>query len=231
MSAVSENKTNARRNFRGERFMNVNMADILMPKVLPERTKSVRFHIELEDDAPRMTVDEFWEFCQANRKFRSELTKDGDLNVMPPTGFETSDRNLQILLQLGTWANKDNTGKATESNAGFILPNGATYAPDAAWTSKKRLEKFTEKEKEKFLPLCPDFVIELRSSSDSLKELKAKMQEYIENGARLGWLINPKNKQVFVYHPKQTVEILENPATVSGEPVLKGFELDLTEIW
>jgi Uma2 family endonuclease len=211
--------------------MNVNMADILMPKVLPARTKSVRFHIELEDDAPRMTTDEFWEFCQANRKFRSELTKDGELNVMPPTGFETSDRNLQILLQLGNWAKKNKTGIATESNAGFILPNGATYAPDAAWTSNKRLAKFTEKEKEKFLPLCPDFVIELRSSSDSLKELEIKMQEYIENGARLGWLINPRDKEVYIYRPQREVEILNNPQKISGENVVQEFELDLTEIW
>lgn len=211
--------------------MNVNMADILMPKVLPARTKSVRFHIELEDDAPRMTTDEFWEFCQANRKFRSELTKNGELNVMPPTGFETSDRNLEILLQLGIWAKKSKTGKATESNAGFVLPNGATYAPDAAWTSNKRLAKFTEKEKKKFLPLCPDFVIELRSSSDNLKELQAKMKEYLENGARLGWLIDPKAKKVYVYRPNRKTKILDNPNTVSGGDVLVGFELDLTEIW
>ena len=211
--------------------MNVNMADVLMPKVLPARTKSVRFHIELDDDAPRMTVDEFWEFCQANPEFRSELTKDGELNVIPPTGFGTSDRNSELNLQLRLWAKKNKTGTATESNAGFILPNGATYAPDAAWTSKKRLEKFTEKEKEKFLPLCPDFVIELRSSSDSLKELQAKMDEYIENGAQLGWLIDPKNKQVHVYRANIKSEILNNPPTVSGENILVGFELELTEIW
>ena len=211
--------------------MNVNMADGLMPKVLPARTKSVRFHIELDDDAPRMTVDEFWEFCQANPEFRSELTKDGELNVIPPTGFGTSDRNSELNLQLRLWAKKNKTGTATESNAGFILPNGATYAPDAAWTSKKRLEKFTEKEKEKFLPLCPDFVIELRSSSDSLKELQAKMDEYIENGAQLGWLIDPKNKQVHVYRANIKSEILNNPPTVSGENILVGFELELTEIW
>jgi Uma2 family endonuclease len=211
--------------------MSANMAEILMPKVLPARTKSVRFHIELEDDAPRMTADEFWEFCQANPEFRSELTKDGELNLMPPTGFETSDRNLEILLQLGTWAKKDKTGKATESNAGFILPNGATYAPDAAWTSNERLAKFTAKEKEKFLPLCPDFVIERRSSSDNLKDLQAKMREYVENGAQLGWLIDPKDKRVHVYRGNGRVEILDNPQRVSGEDVLVNFNLDLTEIW
>ncbi len=211
--------------------MNVNMAELLMPKVLPARTKSVRFHIELEDDAPRMTADEFWEFCQANPEFRSELTKNGELNLMPPTGFETSDRNLEILLQLGVWAKKNKTGKATESNAGFILPNGATYAPDAAWTSNERLAKFTEKEKEKFLPLCPDFVIELRSASDNVKELQEKMVEYIENGARLGWLIDPKNKRVHIYRANGEIEVLENPDKVSGENILENFELDLTEIW
>jgi Uma2 family endonuclease len=211
--------------------MNANMAEILMPKVLPARTKSVRFHIELEDDAPRMTTDEFWEFCQANPEFRAELTKDGELNLVPPTGFGTSDKNLEILLQLGVWAKKDRTGKATESNAGFVLPNGATYAPDAAWTSNERLKEFTAKEKEKFLPLCPDFVVELRSSSDNLKELQAKMAEYIENGARLGWLIDPKNKRIHIYRANGEIEILENPDKVSGEDVLQNFELDLREIW
>lgn len=211
--------------------MNANMAEILMPKVLPKRTKSVRFHIELEDDAPRMTADEFWEFCQANPEFRSELTKDGELNLMPPTGFETSNRNAEITTQLRVWAKKQKIGIATESNAGFILPNGATYAPDAAWTSNERLAKFTEKEKEKFLPLCPDFVIELRSSSDNLKELKAKMAEYIENGARLGWLIDPKEKRVHIYSADGEVKILENPKTISGEDILENFALDLTEIW
>ncbi len=211
--------------------MNVNMADLLIPKVLPKRAKAVRFRIEFEDDAPKMTTDEFWEFCQANPEFRSELTKDGELNVMPPTGFGTSDRNAEIIFQLRLWAKKDKTGKATESNAGFILPNGATYAPDAAWTNNERLAKFTEKEKENFLPLCPDFVVELRSFSDNLKELKAKMKEYIENGARLGWLIDPKEKRVYIYRANGEIKILENPQKVSGENILQGFELDLTEIW
>lgn len=211
--------------------MNVNMAEILMPKVLPKRTKSVRFHIELEDDAPRMTTDEFWEFCQANPGFRAELTKDGELNLTPPTGFGTSDRNAEIVFQLRLWSKKDKTGKVTESNAGFVLPNGATYAPDAAWTSNERLNKFTARQKEKFLPLCPDFVVELRSSSDNLKELQAKMAEYIENGARLGWLIDPKNKMVYVYRPNEEVDILDSPKEISGIDVLKDFNLDLTEIW
>lgn len=207
------------------------LADSFIPTFVPENTKSLRLHFEFEDERRKMTADEFWNFCAQNRKLRAELTKDGDVIIMPPTGFETSDRNLEILLQLGAWAKRDKTGKATESNAGFILPNGATYAPDAAWTSSERLAKFTKKEKEKFLALCPDFVIELRSSSDSLKELKAKMAEYVENGARLGWLINPKEKEVYIYRANGKIEILQNPQTVSGEDILREFELDLTEIW
>ena len=140
-------------------------------------------------------------------------------------------RNLEILLQLGSWAKKDKTGKATESNGGFILPNGATYAPDASWTKNDRLKNFTAEQKKKFLPLCPDFVIELRSSSDNLTELKAKMAEYIENGAQLGWLINPKEKEVYIYRASGEIEILQNPQTVSGENILENFELNLNEIW
>ncbi|MDQ3634786.1 MAG: Uma2 family endonuclease [Acidobacteriota bacterium] len=178
-----------------------------------------------------MTTDEFWEFCEENRKVRAELTKEGDVIVMPPTGFQTSDRNSEINFQLKLWNKENKNGKITESNGGFILPNGAIYAPDASWTSNERLEKFTPEEKKKFLPLCPDFVIELRSESDNLSELKNKMAEYIENGAKLGWLIDPKNKEVSVYRANGEIEILENPTKISGEIVLKGFELDLTEIW
>lgn len=207
------------------------IADTFVPTRFPKRTKSVRLHIEFENEPDKMTPEEFWEFCQENPQVRAELTRDGDMIIMPPTGFETSDRNLEILLQLGSWAKKNKTGKATESNAGFILPNGATYAPDAAWTSNERLAKFSEKEKKKFLPLCPDFVIELRSSSDNLKELQAKMEEYIENGARLGWLIDPKTKTAHIYRGNGEVEILNDPEKVSGENVLENFELNLSEIW
>ena len=162
---------------------------------------------------------------------RAELTKEGDLILMPPTGFETSDTNMQILVQLGNWAAKDKTGVATESNAGYILPNGATYAPDAAWTRKSRLDKFTAEERKHFLPLCPDFVIELLSFSDRLNELQAKMYEYLENGLRIGWLIDPYRKKVHIYRPNREPEILENPTRVSGEDVLFEFELELKEIW
>lgn len=178
-----------------------------------------------------MSPDEFWDFCAENRKIRAELTKEGEVIIMPPTGFETSSKNAQIILQLGSWTRKDKTGTATDSNAGFILPNGATYAPDAAWTSNRRLDEFTDDEKQRFLQLCPDFVIELRSASDTLNSLKKKMQEYIDNGASLGWLIDPKEQKVHIYQPNKAVEILDNPKTVSGEDVLVGFELDMAEIW
>lgn len=211
--------------------MQVVFADNLIPTYVPEATRSVRLHFEFEDERRKMTPDEFWEFCAKNRKLRAELTKVGDVIIMPPTGFETSDRNGEIVFQLKLWSKKDKSGKVTESNGGFILPNGAVFAPDASWTSNQRLKKFTAEQKKKFLPLSPDFVIELRSESENLSELKNKMEEYIENGVRLGWLIDPKNKRVSVYQRDKKVEILENPKTVSGENVLKGFELDLTEIW
>ena len=178
-----------------------------------------------------MDDDQFFEFCQANRDVRIERNKDGEIIIMPPTGSETGGRNAEITMQLRIWAKKNKQGKSYASSTGFILPNGATISPDASWVLKKRIENFTAKQLQKFLPLCPDFVIELRSASDLLKDGQAKMKEYIESGARLGWLIDPKNKRIYVYRANGEVSVLENPQTVSGEDVLKGFELDLTEIW
>jgi Uma2 family endonuclease len=211
--------------------MNIAFADTVIPTPFLEDTRSVRLHFDFEDERRKMTPDEFWEFCAQNRKLRAELTKDGDVIIMAPTGFESSEENFEILLQLGNWAKKDGTGKVTESNGAYILPNGATYAPDAAWTRGDRLATFTDEERKKFLPITPDFVVELRSTSDSLTELKAKMEEWIENGVRLGWLIDTRSKSVHVYRPGCEPEILESPARVSGEDILPGFELDLSEIW
>jgi Uma2 family endonuclease len=178
-----------------------------------------------------MDDDQFFEFCQANRDVRIERNKDGEIIVMPPTGWKTGDRNAEITMQLRIWAKKNKQGKSGDSSTGFILPNGATISPDASWVLKNRIEQFSAKQRQKFLPLCPDFVIELRSASDTLKDLQDKMEEYIENGARLGWLIDPKNKRVHIYRVNGEVEILENPKSISGEDVLRGFELDMTEIW
>jgi len=211
--------------------MNIAIADTVIPVPFTDDTRSVRLHFDFENQKRKLTPDEFWEFCAKNRKLRAELTKDGDVIIMAPTGFESSEGNFEILLQLGNWAKKDGTGTVTESNGAYSLPNGAVKAPDAAWTLKSRVDVFDDDAREKFLPLCPDFVIELRSSSDNLTSLKQKMQEWIDNGARLAWLIDPFKNQVHIYRPDQIAEILDNPSRVSGEDVLPDFELDLTEIW
>lgn len=178
-----------------------------------------------------LTDDQFLELCQINSDLRLERTAQGDLIVMPPTVWMTGVRNSEIGMQLNVWAKRDGSGVATDSSAGFKLPNGAERSPDAAWLLRSRLAALTPEQKEKFLPLCPDFVIELRSPTDRLSRIQAKMAEYIENGARLGWLIDPKTRRVHVYRPRQAIAILENPQQVSGEPELPGFTLDLREIW
>ena len=182
---------------------------------------------------PALDMDEeqFFEFCQQNKDVRIERTSEGDLEVMPPAGWETGYRNMKLAVQLGTWAEQDDTGVATDSSGGYRLPNGAVRAPDAAWVRRGRLAELTAEQKRKFIPLCPDFVIELRSPTDSLSLIEAKMREYIENGARLGWLIDPEEHKVHVYQPGEAVRVLENPGEVSGEPVLPGFTLDLRRIW
>ena len=180
----------------------------------------------------KLTDEAFYEFCQRNKDFRFEMNRKGELIIMPPTSIETSDRNSEINYQLRGWTKKDNTGKCFESDGMFILPSGAKRAPDASWMLKERFFSLSKEDRaERFAPICPDFVIELRSKSDNLRKLQAKMREYIENGARFGWLIDPYEKRVHIYRADKTVEVLNNPKTVSGEDVLRGFELDLTEIW
>jgi Uma2 family endonuclease len=181
--------------------------------------------------ALEMDEEQFFEFCQLNREWRIERSAEGDLEVMVPTGYETSDRNAEITMQLRLWAKRDNKGVASDSNGGFILPNGAMRSPDAAWVGRGRLANLTAEQKQRFLPLCPDFVIELRSPSDPLAPIEAKMREYVENGARLGWLIDPEERKVHVYRPNDRVEISDKPDNVSGDPILPGFVLDLKPIW
>ena len=185
------------------------------------------------DITPFKTTDKsFYEFCQRNKDFRFEMNAEGELIIMPPTTLETSDRNSEINFQLRGWMKKDKTGIAFESDGMLILPNGAKRAPDAFWITKEKYYGLSEKERtENFAHIVPDFVIELRSKSDSLQKIKKKMREYIENGVRLGWLIDPYEKRVHIYRANGEIEILENPSKVSGENVLQGFELDLTEIW
>lgn len=184
---------------------------------------TLKLHLELTDE-------QFFQLCQHNRDLRFERTAKGEIVIMPPTGGETSNRNADLTFQLQAWSRQNNLGLAFDSNGGFILPNGATRAPDASWVRRERWEALTPEQREKFVPLCPDFVVELRSPSDSLKETQEKMQEYIDNGPLLGWLIDRKNQRVEIYRPSRDVEILENPATLSGEDVLPGFVLDLQPI-
>ena len=178
-----------------------------------------------------LTDDEFFALCQLNRDLRLERTAEGEIIIMPPTGWMTGDRNAEIVRQLRNWAKTEGSGVATDSSTGFQLPNGADRAPDAAWVLRSRLAAFTAKQKEKFLPLCPDFAIELLSPTDTLAKTQAKMAEYMENDAQLGWLIDPENRQVHVYRPRRAVVVLENPSDISGDPELPGFVLDLREIW
>jgi len=178
-----------------------------------------------------MTEEQFYEFCLANRELRIERTANGEVIVMPPAFSDTGNRNFNIAVQLGSWAERDGTGLGFDSSAGFTLPNGATRSPDAAWIKLTRWNQLTEKQKASFAPICPDFVIELRSASDTISSLKKKMAEYLANGTTLGWLIDRQNRQVYLYRPDREPEILDDPKTVSGDPELPGFELVMAKIW
>ena len=177
-----------------------------------------------------LTDDQFFQMCQQNRDYRFERTGSGELLIMPPTGSDTGNRNFDLVVELGIWNKQTKLGKGFDSSTGFTLPNGAERSPDASWVKIERWNALTSEQQEKFAPICPDFVVELRSRTDSLKELQDKMHEYIENGAQLGWLIDRKNKRVEIYRPGKDVEILDNPASLSGENVLPGFVLHLQQI-
>ncbi|MBW4469841.1 MAG: Uma2 family endonuclease [Stenomitos rutilans HA7619-LM2] len=178
-----------------------------------------------------MTQAQFYEFCLANRDLRIERTASGDVIIMPPAFADTGNRNFNIAQQLANWADQDGTGIGFDSSAGFTLLNGATRSPDASWVRLERWQALTEEEKASFAPICPDFVIELRSSSDTLTSLQDKLKEYLANGALLGFLIDRKNRTVHLYRPNQEPLILDNPDTVSGDPELPGFVLQMAKIW
>jgi Uma2 family endonuclease len=179
----------------------------------------------------RMDAAQFFEFCQQNEDYWIERSASGEVIVMPPAGTPSGARNGELVIQLGIWARQDGTGVVYESSAGFTLPNGAVRSPDASWIRKDRLAALTPEQRTGFWAICPDFVAELRSATDSLATLQAKMEEYRDNGAQLGWLIDPEPRQIYVYRPGQPVERLDNPATVSGDPVLPGFELDAASVF
>ncbi len=179
-----------------------------------------------------LTNEQFYQLCQANPDVKLERNAKGELVVMPPTGGVTGNRNFDILGQLWAWVSQNRElGLGFDSSTEFNLPNGGDRSPDAAWIKIERWNTLTEEEQERFPPICPDFVIELQSRTDSFKELQAKMQEYLNSGLRLGWLIDRKKKLVEIYRQGQTVEVLQYPATLSGEDVLPGFVLDLSSTW
>jgi Uma2 family endonuclease len=176
-----------------------------------------------------LTDEQFFQLCQNNRDLRLERTAEGELILMPPTGWKSGNRNSKLTARLEVWADADGTGLAFDSSTGYKLPNSANRSPDASWVSLARLEALNP-DPARFLPMAPDFAVELRSASDNLQKLQQKMQEYIDNGVGLGWLIDPDNQRVEVYRTVREVEVLQSPNSLSGENVLPGFVLDLAEI-
>ncbi len=179
----------------------------------------------------RLSDKQLYAIAQLNRDLQIERNAWGELIIMPPTGGDTGERNAEITMQLRWWAKQDKTGATFDSSTGFRLPNDAIRSPDAAWVSYERLNKLTQEQRRGFMPLCPDFVIELRSPSDSLADLQGKMREYIENGAKLGWLLDTERKRAYIYRPDEVVQEVENPVVLSAAPVLADFALDLREVW
>ncbi len=178
----------------------------------------------------RVSPPLFRQLCRANPELRLERTATGKLVVMAPAGSESGGRNANLVTDLVIWARADGTGQVFDSSAGFTLPNGAIRSPDASWISLERWHALPVAARQSFAPICPDFVVELRSPTDPLKSLRRKLREYIDQGARLGWLLDPIRGVVEVYRPAQGVEVLQHPATLGGEAVLPGFVLDLRGI-
>lgn len=179
----------------------------------------------------KLTEEQFVRLCQENPDVQLELTARGDLVIMPPTGIETGKRHSRLTRYLDIWAEKDGTGFACDSSTLFTLPNGAKRSPDASWVKQEKWDALSEEQREGFAHICPDFVVELRSPTDRLHDLQEKMQEYRDNGARLGWLIDPLEKRVYIYRPNQAVEVLDDPPLLSGDPVLPGFVLHVRKLW
>lgn len=179
----------------------------------------------------QLSDDQFFQLCQNNPDLKFERNPQGDLILMPPTGGETGCRNSDLIIDLGIWNRQTGLGYVFDSSTCFRLPNGADRSPDVAWIDRARWEALSQEQRERFPPLCPNFVIELMSPSDSLTEVQAKMQEYRETGTQLGWLLNRTARQAELYRPHQPTEILSAPLTLSGENILPGFTLNLSPIW
>ena len=177
------------------------------------------------------TDEQFFRFCRLNDELRIERDAEGEVSVMPPAGWETGAMNAEITFQLQRWARTDGTGRAADSSAGYVLPNGAVRSPDASWVSNERLAGVTAEQQTRFLPACPEFVVELRSPTDPITALKNKMAEYMVCGTTLAWLIDPANQRVLVYRQGSDIEELDSPKSISGDPPLEGFRLKLAAIW
>jgi len=178
-----------------------------------------------------LTREQFYQLCESNPKAQLERNSNGVLMVMSPTGGETSSYNAAMIANTYLWNQSHKQGKVFDSSGGFALPNGADRSPDLAWITIEKWNALSAEERRGFLPLCPDFAVELLSPSDSWKQGMSKMEEYRENGCRLGWLLDPKKKRVAIYRIDHPVEILDNPTTLSGEDVLEGFVLNIAELW
>jgi Uma2 family endonuclease len=197
------------------------------------QTELMPFPIDLSSltTLPKMTDAQFYEFCRTNSDLRIERNASGEVIVMPPAFSDTGNRNLKISQQVANWADEDGTGEVFDSSAGFTLPNGAMRSPDTSWVLSSRWNALSPQQQASFAPIAPDFVIELRSSSDTLLGLQEKMHEYVEQGVKLGLLIDRKNRKVHVYRPGCEPEILENPEMVGCDPELPGFGLKMAKIW
>lgn len=206
--------------------MNVIFADTLVS--LPEKVRTITVQTGPPD--VRFTDEEFERFCAEHTDLRIEMDKEGEMIIQPPVVTEDGGRNFLLTTRFGGWVEADGTGVGFDSSTGFTLPNGAKRSPDVSWMRRERWDALSAKQKSKFARVCPDFVVELRSKSDCLKTLQNKMEEYMANGAQLGWLIDPLEKKVYIYRPDLPIEILDNPTNISGDPPLKGFVLKLEGI-
>lgn len=193
----------------------------------PEPREMISEPIILNLKTVNLSDDQFYQLCQINENWRLEETAQGELLIMPPVGGISGIRESDLNAHVVIWNRQTQLGKVFSSSTMFILPQGGKRSPDVAWVENARWDALTQEQQEKFVPLCPDFVIELRSRTDLLKQLQDKMQEYLNSGLKLGWLINPQTQQVEIYRPSQPVETVELPTRLSGENILPGFTLDL----
>jgi Uma2 family endonuclease len=194
-----------------------------------EQDRSGQFMLNIQ--SVDLTDEQFYRLCRDNPELRFELTSHGELIIMSPTGSKTGWRNSKFNQRLANWSEANGSGICFDSSTGFTLPNGAKRSPDAAWVRREVWDSLTEEQQDQFAPICPDFVVELRSSNDSLADLQDKMTEYIENGARFGWLFDPETRRVYIYRSDRKTECVETPSSITGDPVLPGFTFYPSEIW